>query len=91
MGIAMYPETFTTGLAFDLEHFLSEKLPFENVLAPTLIVHGRKDAGIDFSQAEQAHAGITGSELHVVENGCHILAWDPSHPEILNKYAGFIE
>ena len=80
IGMAIYPRTFTTGMAFDIEHFLSEKLPFGDVKAPTLICHGKIDAGIDFQQAEQAHAGIAGSELHAVENGTHIIAFDPTHP-----------
>ena len=52
IGIGIYPHTYMTGLAFDIEHFLSEKLPFGDVKAPTLIVHGKIDAGIDFQQAE---------------------------------------
>jgi len=41
---------------------------------PTLIVHGTSDKDIPFTQSEQAHKLIAGSELMPIENGSHILA-----------------
>jgi proline iminopeptidase len=41
------------------------------IRAPTLIIHGREDAMIPLSDAEELHGGIPGSRLAVLEDCGH--------------------
>lgn len=54
-----------TGFINDMQEMYKEKIDFEKVKVPTLILHGDADGDVAFSNAEKAHAGIEGSELLV--------------------------
>ena len=54
-----------------------EPLPLEMVKCPTLIVHGTADDDVPYSVAVQAHERMAESELHTMENACHLLWIDP--------------
>ncbi len=46
-------------------------LPFDQVRAPTLVIHGDADKVVPFSHAERSAREITGAELFVVPGGGH--------------------
>ena len=48
-----YPEAVET-LKLDMVNYM-EKIPLEEIKVPALICHGKCDADVPFSQAEQAH------------------------------------
>jgi pimeloyl-ACP methyl ester carboxylesterase len=46
-------------------------LPFDQVKAPTLVIHGDADKVVPFSHAERSARDIAGAELYVVPGGGH--------------------
>lgn len=46
-------------------------LPFSEVAAPTLVIHGDADKVVPFSHGERSAREIAGAELHVVRGGGH--------------------
>ena len=80
LPMSQYPESWA-GLVND-NYQNMKRIPFEKVKVPTLIMHGDADCDVPFSHAEKAHAGIEGSELLTLKNGCHALQ---THEEYL-KY-----
>jgi pimeloyl-ACP methyl ester carboxylesterase len=63
------------GLVNDAEHILRlEPLPFDAVRAPTLILHGERDAQAPLEYAERAARLIPGSELVRIPEGLHLLS-----------------
>lgn len=63
-------------------------LPFQEILCPTLILHGTTDSAVPFSQAEAAHAQIPGSRLVRYEAG-HLLLFT-KHREVAAAIAAFL-
>ena len=55
--------------------------PFADVKCPTHISHGDKDADPP-SHAYQAHEGIAGSELRILEGGWHVLELHKEGPAL---------
>jgi len=63
------------GLVNDAEQILRlDLLPFDAVRAPTLILHGARDAQVPLECAERAARLIPGSELVRVPEGLHLLS-----------------
>ena len=63
------------GFENDMEQFAAiDRLPFEQVECPTLVVHGTHDGDVPYRHAEDAARAISGAELFTVEKGWHLLA-----------------
>jgi len=68
----MHPMTERyAGTMNDGEMLRREAVTAENVSAPTLILHAKDDALVNFRHAERAHAAIAGSRLESFETGGH--------------------
>jgi pimeloyl-ACP methyl ester carboxylesterase len=52
-----------------------DKLPLEKVRAPALIIHGKKDADVKFSDGEYAASTIPDAEHLWIEEGTHLGFW----------------
>lgn len=65
-------------------------LPLEAVQCPTLISHGTADNDVPYSVAVQAHERIRKSELHTMENACHLLWIDPGIEEVNQRQVEFL-
>lgn len=76
----IYPQTFDSVRQefYDWE----EPCPLKEVQCKAHIIHGTKDKD-PFAAAEKAHAEIPNSELHLIENGWHILDTHPDADSIL--------
>ena len=66
---AMWPESWDTILV-DMEYY-KEKIPFDQIKVPTIMVHGDCDDDINYSNSLNAHKGIEGSILITQKNGSH--------------------
>ena len=51
-----------------------DRMPLEDIKAPTLLVHGKKDEIVPYSHTVDAHTLIPNAELCLVETGTHFLA-----------------
>jgi pimeloyl-ACP methyl ester carboxylesterase len=65
---------FEAQCAACIGHDASERLP--GITVPTLITAGSADIFTPVGLADQLHAGIGGSELHVFENSGHAHHWE---------------
>lgn len=71
--------------AFDVMHLLPE------VVAPTLIVHGRSEAVHPLSEARLLAAGLPNAELYIVETRNHIpLPNDPAWDQLMHLASDFL-
>ena len=52
-----------------------DKLPLEKVRAPSLIIHGKKDADVKFGDGEYAASTIPNAEHFWIEEGTHLGFW----------------
>jgi pimeloyl-ACP methyl ester carboxylesterase len=52
-----------------------DKLPLEKVRAPSLIIHGKKDADVKFGDGEYAASTIPNAEHFWIEGGTHLGFW----------------
>ena len=52
----------------------TDRLPFEQVRCPALVVHGTHDGDVPYRHAEEAAREIDGAELFTAEKGWHLLA-----------------
>jgi pimeloyl-ACP methyl ester carboxylesterase len=78
------------GLDNDLEQLaVIGRLPFENIAAPTLIVHGSKDADVTPDHADHAEAHIPDAELYWVEDGMHLLNISDGFDNVVKKELEF--
>lgn len=59
---------------------------------PTLIVHGRQDAILDWRGARALHAalGARVRELVLLDGARHTLFWDPAAPEVFARLRGWL-
>jgi pimeloyl-ACP methyl ester carboxylesterase len=74
------------GTEIDLEEGAKiDKLPLEQVQCPTLVIHGKKDADVKFSDGEYAALTITGAEHFWIENGTHFGFWLSDQAEEAQK------
>jgi len=66
---ALWPESWDTYMV-DFEYY-EEKIPFDQIKVPTIMVHGDCDDDINYSNSLNAHKGIEGSILITQKNGSH--------------------
>lgn len=48
--------------------------PLEQIICPTLIIHGTADRNVPFSHAQRAHEAIAGSQLRAFDGGDHFIS-----------------
>ena len=60
-------------------------LPFDDITAPTLIVHGTNDAVVPVEHATNAANKITGAELILVEEGHHLLSLSQHYEPVAQR------
>ena len=70
---------------------LAKPIELAGIKAPTLIVHGKMDGDIPFSQAEQSSSQIPGAELYCVENGWHCLFLASDWKQIYQREVDFVK
>ena len=79
-GLSLY-QSSGDAMVNDL-YELAKPINYEGIRAPTLVVHGKMDGDIPFSQAEQSSSQIPGAELYGVENGWHVMFLAPEWKEV---------
>ena len=84
--IVVFPESYDNTVA-EMANWL-ESCPFSDVKCPTHISHGTKDED-PISHAKQAHEGIEGSVLKLLEGGWHLLDVHPEWPALWNEQVEF--
>jgi len=67
-----------------------QDLPLKDVRAPTLIIHGTKDADVSVEDAKFAAQTIPGAQLYLVDGGFHVLAISDAIDEITRKRVAFL-
>jgi pimeloyl-ACP methyl ester carboxylesterase len=77
------------GALNDLEQTITEEV-FQNIKAPTLIVHSKEDKAVPFSHAENSKSKIKNSELFVAETWGHFIWIGKGSDEVNKKVIGFI-
>ena len=78
------------GVKNDYEQFAKLNIPYDEILSPTLIIHGDEDKNVDIAHAQHAHKSIKGSSLYIVKEGDHMM--HATHPEeIEDQLARFIK
>ena len=91
IGTFVPPSAREAGVRNDLQQLrtLSE-FPLEQVVVPTLIVHGTADKVIPISQAEAMAARIPGAIFHRVEGAGHLVELGPKAAEVQSKVLEFL-
>ena len=82
----VFPQTFDSVKAEFAEW--REPCPLNEVKCKTYIVHGSKDKD-PLAAAELAKAQIPNSELHIIQDGWHILDLHPEYDSILEGQLQF--
>ena len=67
-----------------------EALPFENVTAPTLVLHGTEDADVPFADAEHSAASIQDARLAAIDGGWHVLPLSKQSTEAAKERLSFL-
>jgi pimeloyl-ACP methyl ester carboxylesterase len=61
------------------------------VKAPTLVLHGRDDAGVPFDEGRRMAAGIPGARFVALEGRNHVILEDePAWPRFIEEIKGFL-
>jgi pimeloyl-ACP methyl ester carboxylesterase len=66
-------------------------LPLKDVKAPTLIIHGIKDADVSVEDAKFAARTISNVELYIVPGGFHVMAITDAIDDITRKRVDFLK
>ncbi|MET0278283.1 MAG: alpha/beta hydrolase [Pseudorhodoplanes sp.] len=67
-----------------------DRIPFEQISAPALVIHGTGDRVVPFAHAQEAADGIPSAELFAIEGGEHVAMF--THlDEVRARTAGFLE
>lgn len=74
-----------------IRHLEEQPLPLEQIKCPTLIVHGTADDDVPYSVALQAHERINDSQLHTMEDACHLLWIDPGAEVMQRRQVSFLQ
>ncbi|HEX2926418.1 MAG TPA: alpha/beta hydrolase, partial [Ruminiclostridium sp.] len=77
------------GALLDLEHSINDPV-FENIAAPTLIIHSKEDRAVAYEHAENAKSKIRNSELFAANTWGHFIWVGKGADEVLNKIISFI-
>ena len=79
------------GIQNDLKQLAAiDKLPVENIKAPTLIIQGRHDADARPEYAEYALKNIPNAQIMWVEDGFHLLPFSDHYEEIQRRRVDFL-
>jgi pimeloyl-ACP methyl ester carboxylesterase len=79
------------GMKNDIEQLkIVNDLPLKDIQAPTLIIHGTKDADVSVEDAKFAAQTIPNVELFLVPDGFHVMAITDSIEEITRKRLEFL-
>jgi len=79
------------GVENDVEQLkIVHDLPLKDVKAPTLVIHGTKDADVPVEDGKLAAQTIPDVELYLVPNGFHVMALTDSIDEITQKRVDFL-
>ena len=91
IGTFVPPSAREAGVRNDLQQLrtLSE-LPLEQIVVPTLIVHGTADKLIPISGSEAMAARIPGAIFHRVDGAGHLVELGPKAAEVQNKILEFL-
>jgi pimeloyl-ACP methyl ester carboxylesterase len=86
------PRLRAKGLKNDMRQLkMVENLPFEQVTAPALIIHGTDDFDVPIDHAQNAAGSIRDAEIHIVQGGFHILALSDAAGEMNEKKMTFLK
>jgi pimeloyl-ACP methyl ester carboxylesterase len=90
--LSMGPNSLLKVGAFtDIENYKDmPPMPFEEITAPTLIVHGTADGDVPPADAIYAASRIAGSELYWVEDGIHVATLSANAEAAMNKMLDFL-
>lgn len=79
------------GLQNDITQFQNlNLLDGQEIVAPTLIIHGTEDINVPFVQSEMLADQIPGSVLRVIEGGDHLMPFS-HYEEVVTAVEGFLE
>ena len=82
----------TRGLNNDLKQLAKiNDLPFEQIAAPTLVIHGTNDLDVPLKHAKISSGKIPGAEIYIVEGGFHILALSDAAETVQKKKIMFLK
>ena len=91
IGTFVPPSAREAGVRNDLQQLrTSSQLPFEQVVVPTLIVHGTADKLIPISGSEAMAARIPGAIFHRIDGAGHLLEFGPKAAEVQSKVLEFL-
>jgi pimeloyl-ACP methyl ester carboxylesterase len=79
------------GLNNDIKQLAKiDGLPFEQITAPTLVIHGTNDLDFPLEHAQAAAGKISGAEIYLVEGGFPILALSDDAETVRGKKIMFL-
>jgi pimeloyl-ACP methyl ester carboxylesterase len=79
------------GMENDIEQLEKvNDLPLKEIKAPTLVIHGTKDADVSVEDAKFAAQTIPDVELYLVPGGFHVMAITDSIDDITQKRLDFL-
>lgn len=81
------------GTENDMEQYRKlTHLPLENIVSPSLIIHGTHDADVKFYDGVYAYEHIPGAERYWIEEGSHLGFWFSRYSDEAQKVAaGFLD
>jgi pimeloyl-ACP methyl ester carboxylesterase len=91
IGTFVPPSAREAGVRNDLQQLRTlNEFPLEQIVAPTLIVHGTADKVIPISESEAMAARIPGVTFHRVEGAGHLIELGPKAAEVQSKILEFL-
>jgi pimeloyl-ACP methyl ester carboxylesterase len=91
IGTFVPPSAREAGVRNDLQQLrTSSELPLEQIVVPTLIVHGTADKLIPISGSEAMAARIPGAIFDRIDGAGHLLEFGPKAAEVQSKVLGFL-
>jgi pimeloyl-ACP methyl ester carboxylesterase len=91
IGTFVPPSAREAGVRNDLQQLRTfNELPLEQIVVPTLIVHGTADKVIPISESEAMAARIPGATFHRVEGAGHLVELGPKAVEVQSKILEFL-
>ena len=91
IGTFVPPSAREAGVRNDLQQLRTlNELPLEQIVVPTLIVHGTADKVIPISESEAMAARIPGATFIAVEGAGHLVELGPKAAEVQSKILEFL-
>jgi pimeloyl-ACP methyl ester carboxylesterase len=91
IGTFVPPSAREAGVRNDLQQLRTlNELPLEQIVVPTLIVHGTADKLIPISESEAIAARIPGAIFHRVDGAGHLVELGPKGAEVQSKILEFL-